>query len=110
MSRIRRINDQDLENLLGFPDPIAVAFMSYTSIPCDHFRAELLAMPDVMNNRLKFFYLDVDENPEITERMGVEAIPTLLLIKKREVAAKYEGPYSREALKTRLDDVLAKKD
>jgi thioredoxin 1 len=108
MSRIRRLNDEDLLRILDFPNSIAIAFMRYTSIPCANFLPELMAMPEVMKDRLKFFYLDVDENPDITERMGVTAIPTLLVIRRKEEVARYEGPYSRDALRQRLDAVLSK--
>lgn len=109
MSKVRHINDGDLKNLLYHSDPFAVAFMSYMSIPCGYFAPELYALPELMNHRLKFFYLDVDENPDITERMGVTAIPTLLLMRGKVEVAKYEGPYKKEALCERIVAALSNK-
>ncbi len=80
--------------------------MAVGSIPCDHFLPELTAMPDLLKNRMKFYHLDVDENPTITEELGVTATPTLIIFKGEEELKRYEGPYSKEALKERLESVL----
>jgi thioredoxin-like negative regulator of GroEL len=106
-TEVKRLNDHALEELLVSENGyLAVAFMSHTSVPCDHFLPELAAMPELMKHRLKFFHLDVDENPTITGELGVTATPTLLILKGGEEIKKYEGPYTRQALKGRLEEVL----
>lgn len=106
-TEVKRINDRGLEELLvSEKGCFAVAFMSTTSIPCDHFLPELTAMPALMKHRIKFYHLDMEENPTITDEMEVLAAPTLLVFKGGEEVKKMEGPYSKEALKDRLEEVL----
>lgn len=107
---VKRISDRDLEDLVvREKGPFGVAFMSTCSIPCDHFRAELEALPELMKNRIQFYRLDVDENPTITDDLGIDAVPTLVIYRKEEEIVRYEGPYSREALKERLENAVFKK-
>lgn len=107
---VKDVNDQGLEErVLESDGLVAVAFLDFGSIPCEHFRPELEAVSEAMDGRMEFFRLDVTENPSITDHLGVQAVPTLLVFRDGEEIAKYEGPYSREALSDRLTALLAGK-
>lgn len=107
---VKRITDRDFEDLVvaekGY---FAVAFMAVTSIPCDHFKAELEGLAEMFDGRLSFYRLDVDENPTITDDLGISAVPSLIIYRKEKEIVRYEGPYSREALKERLETAIFKK-
>jgi thioredoxin len=107
---VRELNDEGVEEkVLESDGLVAVAFMAYGSVPCKHFRPELDATADAVEGKIGFYKIDVDENPSITEDLGVEAVPTLLVFRDGEEVARYEGPYSREALGDRLNTLLAGK-
>lgn len=108
---IRTINDERLEKLLDQSanhkgDLFGIAFMSYASIPCAHFKPELAALPELLKDRITFHILDADENPTICGELDIHAVPMLLIFKDGVEIARYEGPYSKEALKERLETVL----
>jgi thioredoxin 1 len=107
--RVVAVSDEGLEKLLQESPLFAIAFVSRVSIPCDHFLPEYSAMPEILGNRLAFFKIDHDENPSISDELGITAVPTLLVFKAGLVLARYEGPYSRETLKERLLQVLSPK-
>jgi len=107
---VRDLNDQGLEErILESEGLVAVAFLDFCSIPCDHFRPELSAVSDMLDGKIEFFRIDVTENPTITDELGVQAVPTLLVFRDGEEVARYEGPYSREALNERLTNLMAGK-
>jgi len=107
---VKDLNDTGLEQRVTESDGlVAVAFLDYGSIPCDHFRPELDAVSDTLDGKVQFFKIDVTENPSITEELGVQAVPTLLVFREGEEIARYEGPYSREALNDRIIALLAPK-
>jgi len=107
---VKELNDQGLEErVLESEGMVSVAFLDYGSIPCDHFRPELDAVSETLEGKLEFYKLDVSENPSITEELGVQAVPTLLVFRDGEEIARYEGPYSREALGERLTALMAGK-
>ena len=88
---------------------VGVAFIDFFSIPCDHFRPELEALAELMDRKVRFYTVDVSENPSLTEYMAVEAVPTLIIFRDGEEAARYEGPYSREALNERITSLMSGK-
>jgi thioredoxin 1 len=107
---VKDLNDTGLEErVLEADGLLAVAFLDYGSIPCDHFRPELDAISETMDGKVGFYKIDVTENPSITEELGVQAVPTLLVFREGEEIARYEGPYSREALGDRITALLAAK-
>jgi thioredoxin-like negative regulator of GroEL len=83
-----------------------IAFLSTGSVPCEHFIPELYGIAEQMSDKMSFYQIDVDENPTFAEQQGVDAVPTLQIYRNGKVAAKYEGPYSREALMQRIKDLL----
>jgi len=44
-----------------------------------------------MSSKLKVVKLDVDQNPTITNKYGIRAMPTLILFKDGQVAAQHTG-------------------
>ena len=107
---VKDLNDQGLEErVLESEGLVAVAFLDCSSIPCDHFRPELDAVSDTLDGKIEVYKIDVSENPSITDELGVQAVPTLLVFRDGEEVARYEGPYSREALNERLTNLMAGK-
>lgn len=106
---VRDLNDYGVEErVLEAEGLVGVAFLGYDSVPCDHFRPELDGVAALLEGKIEFYRLDVTENPSITEHLNVEAVPTLLVFRDGEEIARYEGPYSREALKERIEALMAK--
>jgi thioredoxin 1 len=107
---VKELNDTGVEErVLESEGVVAVAFLDFGSIPCDHFRPELDAVAEMQDGKIEFYKLDVTENPTITDELGVQAVPTLLVFRDGEEIGRYEGPYSREALNDRLTQLLAGK-
>ena len=104
---LRTLNDCELERVVQESrDILAIAFLDYASVPCEHYRPELEHVAELLADKMHFYELNANENPDITTRCRVEAVPTLLVTKDRKVLARYEGPYSREALLDRLNGLL----
>jgi thioredoxin-like negative regulator of GroEL len=105
---VRYVNDTQLEELLieekGW---VAIAFLDRSSIPCDHFWPEFKLYAKHAK-KVRCVRLDVSENPTLTAQLGVTAVPTTLLFKDSDEVARYEGPYSHEALQDRIGTVISK--
>lgn len=85
----------------------AVYFFDYCSVPCDMFRKEWDALPELLQG-LPLYEIEVAENPNMSKSLGILAIPTVLLFLNGDIVASYEGPYSREAITERIKGELAK--
>ena len=56
-----------------------------------------------LTSKIKFVKINVDEAPNLSQRFGIQAIPTLLFFKNGNVADKLIGLPSEDALKKRLE-------
>lgn len=105
-----RIHDVELQEIL---DPeralqsqwAAVCFMDIGSIPCDHFKGEFETFAQAMKG-IYCAEIVCDENPTITSKCGVVAVPTTLIFRGAKEVGRYEGPYSHEALKERVQTLM----
>jgi len=101
------IGDLELQEILDRDQSWAlIAFTSWGSIPCNHFRPEFSALTGHFITKVYCAEINVEENPSVTDKLGVVAVPTTLLLRKGKEVARYEGPYSREALIERITPFL----
>jgi thioredoxin-like negative regulator of GroEL len=109
MGRVRWKSDQFVEerilNARGF---VAAAFFGMFSTPSEHFLAEYAALSESLGDRMEFYAVNADENPTITEDAQITSLPTTIVWKDASEVARYEGPYSREALNDRLAKLMSK--
>jgi thioredoxin len=57
-------------------------------------------------HRLRVVQIDVDARPEVAERLGVAAAPTLVLVRDRQTIARLEGRASAPRIERMLDEHL----
>jgi thioredoxin 1 len=57
--------------------------------------------------KVKFAKLDVDENPNVAGALGIQSIPTLMLIRGRTVYGEQAGAMRPDDLRSWIDDGLA---
>lgn len=100
-------NDIDLQSRIDSRAPFfLVAFLCHDSIPCSHFRPELLRYARKMHELIPILEIDVDENPDITSHLNVTAVPTSLLFHMGKEVLRLEGPYSIEGLEDRIKKAI----
>ena len=57
-------------------------------------------------HRLRIVQVDVDERPEVAEKLGVAAAPTLVLVRGKELLARIEGRASAPRIEAMLEQHL----
>jgi len=75
--------------------------------PCRMVSPALEQLATEMAGRLKLVKVNVDESPKLQQRFGVQAIPTLLVLREGVVAARQTGAAPAAALRTWLEQALA---
>jgi len=58
-------------------------------------------------HRVRLTRVDIDERPDLAERLGVETVPTLVLVRNRRVVERLEGRASIPRIEAMLDEHLA---
>jgi thioredoxin 2 len=89
------------------PVPALVDLWAPWCGPCRMVSPALEQLATEMAGKLKLVKVNVDESPRLQERFGVQAIPTLLLLRNGAVAARQTGAAPAGALRTWLEQALA---
>ena len=71
--------------------PLLVFFCSARSGPARRMESLLAHLARKERARLRVARVDVDEQPEVAERFGVDEVPTLVLVKDKRVVDRVEG-------------------
>src|SRR5258707_3315829 len=75
--------------------------------PCRMVSPALEELAMEMAGRLKLVKVNVDESPKLQQRFGVQAIPTLLVLRGGAVTARQTGAAPAAALRAWLEQALA---
>lgn len=86
------VTDKTFEaEVVNAAEPVLVDFHATWCGPCKAMAPALEQVAAEMKGKLKVAKVDVDENPEITQKFRIQAMPTLLILKGGKVAAQHVG-------------------
>lgn len=86
--------------------PVLVDLWAPWCGPCRMVSPALEQLAREFAGRVKLAKVNVDEAPGISERFGVQGIPTLLVLHQGRVVARQVGAAPEHALRTWLEDAL----
>ena len=84
-------------------EPVVVDFFAEWCGPCKAMAPALEQVSQEMAGKVKVVKIDVDQNPEITQKYRIQAMPTLMIFKDGKVAAQQVGALVQ---KKKLEDWL----
>ena len=86
--------------------PVLVDLWAPWCGPCRMVSPALEQLVTEMAGRLKLVKVNVDESPKLQQRFGVQAIPTLMVLRDGRVAARQAGAAPAPALRAWLEQTL----
>jgi len=106
MSSLRDVSENDFVDEVELSDrPVIVDFWAEWCGPCKQLAPRLEKLseqyPDV-----KIVKVDVDDNPDVTQRFGVRSIPTLIFFKEGENVHELTGAVDPSTLSETIEDVF----
>ncbi len=102
------VTDQDFEErVLKAGSPVLVDFWAEWCVPCHMVSPVVEEIGREKGEMLQVAKLNIDDNPEMTRRYGVMSIPTLMLFKGGEEAARLVGARGKDAVLKEIDPHLS---
>lgn len=86
--------------------PVIVDFWADWCVPCKILEPIYEELAEKYEGRIKFARLNVDENPEIADRYGIMAIPTLIIFNKGEEINRLIGAAPKQKIEKFIEDSL----
>ena len=98
------ITDSSFENEVVQNDiPVLVDFWAEWCGPCRMIAPIIEELADEYKDTVKFGKIDTDKNRDVPVKFDIQAIPTIILFNKGQIAHKFVGLTSKDDFKTELD-------
>ena len=108
MAQILDVTDATFEDqVMKSETPVLVDFWAEWCAPCRQLAPTLKDLAGEYDGKLRVVKIDVDANPNITAKLDVRAMPTLLFFKNGQVRGQLVGNQPRSNLVKEIDQVLA---
>ena len=108
MSNEKTFTEANFQNdVLSSKETVLVDFWAEWCGPCRMLAPVIDRIAQANQGKMVVGKLNVDENPAIPQKYGIQGIPTLILFKNGEEAHRMVGFQSQEAIQKALDDVLS---
>lgn len=89
----------EFKNMVNKETPVLVDFTATWCGPCKLMKPDLVRLTKNYSHDVKVIYIDVDQNKDLVNEIGIKAMPTLHLYKKGRLVRKQVGMQSYAQLK-----------
>ncbi len=104
---VREFRDESFEDeVLKNEEPVLIDFWAPWCGPCQMVGPIVEEISNEIGDKIKVGKVNVDENPEISEKYGIMSIPTLIIFKKGEIFQQLVGVQPKEVLLAEINKAL----
>jgi thioredoxin 1 len=101
----KHIMDTEFESeVIRSEIPAVVDFWAEWCAPCKLLEPAIEKLADELRGKVKFYKLNVDDNPQTTSNYGIMSIPTLIIFKDGKPVNQLVGVRPKEELKKFIEE------
>ena len=104
MSSATAVSSADFDTeVLQAETPVLVDFWAAWCGPCRRVAPEVDAVATQLGEKVKVFKVDVDAEPDLATRYGIQSIPALYIFKGGKVVDQILGAVPRQVISEKLE-------
>jgi thioredoxin 1 len=108
MGKVAELSDANFEQeVLKSGEPVLVDFWAPWCGPCRQITPVIEELADENAGSAKVLKVNIDDNPQTAQQLNVMSIPTLIVFKSGEEAARFVGVQPKARLQEALDAAKA---
>ena len=101
------INEKSFETeVVNSELPVLIDFWAEWCGPCKEIAPILDEINNEMDDKIKIVKINIDKNPNIPNKYGVQSIPTLIIFKKGEIIGTKVGACLKSELISWIETVI----
>lgn len=94
-------------DLINGEKPVLIDFYATWCGPCHAYSPILKELKEELGDSMRLVKIDVDRNPEITQKLGVQAMPTTMIFQNGDLKWRAQGVQTAQTLRTELAKLTA---
>ncbi len=103
---MENINQNQFESLLDTDKLVLIDIWASWCGPCRQMKPEIEKVITAYSGRVTIVGLDADANPELTTRLNVSGMPTLLLFKNKECIDRRMGFQTSKEISKLIENAI----
>ena len=101
---VKSIKEKEFESeVINSDKPVLIDFWAPWCGPCKEIAPILEEIADEMQDTIKVVKINIDENPNIPNKYGIQSIPTMIIFKKGQPISTKIGAAIKSEVKTWIE-------
>ena len=101
---VKSIKENEFESeVINSDKPVVIDFWAEWCGPCKEIAPILDEIADEMKDKIKVVKINIDENPNIPNKYGIQSIPTMIIFKKGQPISTKIGAAIKSEVKTWIE-------
>jgi thioredoxin 1 len=102
----KEITDKNLQESLDNNGILVIDFWAPWCAPCKMMAPAFEELSTELSDMAVFAKSDVDDNPEAAKKFGITAIPTIVILKNKEIVKKLTGLQQKMAIEEAVLEII----